>query len=327
MITKSHIASMATALTALACLTATTSFAQPWPARPIRIIVPFPPGQSADIVTRLFTEPLTVALGRQVVVDNRPGAGTLIGTEMGAKAPPDGYTILAGGSSALAINPHLYKGIGYDTLRDFAPIMIIHNNIFALCVNPTLPVRNVAELIALAKRRPDEITYGTSGPGTPQHIAMALFAAATNVKLTHVPYKGAVGSLTDLLAGQISIVAEGTPTVLPHVRSGKLRPVAVTSAERNPFMPEIPTMQEQGIKGYEIIGWTSFVAPTGTPEPILERLSTEAVRIIGSPEVKKRLFDLGLSPLGYSRERSAAFLKAELAKWGEAVRISGARVE
>jgi len=323
----SKLACIAAGLAGLASLAQTTAFAQQWPAKPVRIIVPFPPGQSADVVTRLFTEPLSAALGRQVVVDNRPGAGTLIGTEMGAKAAPDGYTILAGGSSALAINPHLYKNIAYDTLRDFAPITIIHNNIFGVCVNPSVPVRNVAQLVALAKSRPDEITYGTSGPGTPQHIAVALFAAATNIKLTHVPYKGAIASLTDLIAGQISMVAEGTPTVLPHVKSGRLRAIAVTSAERNPFMPEIPTMQEQGIKGYEILGWTAFVAPMGTPEPILERLNAEALRILASPEVKKRLFELGLSPLAYSRERSAAFIKAEIVKFGEAVRISGAKVE
>ena len=304
-----------------------TVYAQQWPARPIRIIVPLPPGQSADIVTRMFIEPLSMALGRQVVVDNRPGSGTLIGTEMAAKAPPDGYTIFAGGSSALAINPHLYKNIGYDTLRDFAPITIIHNTTFAVCVNSSLPVKNVAELVALAKRRPEEVTYGSSGAGSPQHLAMALLAAATHVKLTHVPYKGAVASLTDLMAGQISVVAEGTPTVLPHLKAGKLRPIGVSSAERNPFMPEIPTLQEQGLKGYEVLGWTSFVAPTGTLEAILDRLNAEAVRIINSPEAKKRLYDLGLGALGYSRERSTAFIKSELAKWGDAVRISGARVE
>ena len=225
------------------------------------------------------------------------------------------------------INPHLYKNLSYDTLRDFTPITIIHNTIFAVCVNPTVPVKNIAELIALAKRRPDELTYGTSGPGTPQHIAIALFGARANIKLTHVPYKGAVASLTDLLAGQISMVAESTPTALPHIKSGKLRPIAVTSAERNPFMPEIRTMQEQGIKDYEVIGWTALVAPIATPEPILERLSAEATRIVASAEVKKRLVDLGLGPLGYTRERSISFIKTELAKWGEAVRVSGARVE
>lgn len=326
-ISKFRVDRVAKALAALYFAIGASAFAQQWPARPVRLIVPFPAGQTADIVTRLFTEPLSAALGRQVVVENRPGSGTLIGTEMAAKAAPDGYTILAGGSSALAINPHLYKNLGYDTLRDFAPIMAIHNTIFAFSVNPSLPVKNISELVALAKRRPEEVMYGSSGPGTPQHLAMALFAAATNVKLTHVPYKGAIASLTDLMAGQISVVAEAIPTVMPHVRTGRLRPIGVSSAERTPFLPEIPTLQEQGIKGYEVLGWTFFVAPTGTPEPILERLSTEAVRIVGSPEVKKRLYELGLGALGYSRERSAAFLRSELAKWGEAVRISGARVE
>lgn len=314
-------------LVMLYCVLGAPAFAQPWPAKPIRVIVPFPPGQTADIVTRLITEPLSTVLGRQIIVDNRPGAGTLIGTEMGAKAAPDGYTILAGGSSALTINPHLYRSIGYETLRDFAPITIIHNTIFVFCVNLALPVRNVPELVALAKRRPDEVTYGSSGPGTPQHLAMALFAAKTDIKLTHVPYKGAIASLTDLIAGQISAVAEGTPTVMPHIKAGKIRPIAVSSSERSPFMPDIPTLHEHGLKGYEVLGWTAFVAPTGTPQPILDRLSTETIKIINSPDVKKRLYEWGLGALGYSRERSAAYLKSELAKWGEAVRISGARLD
>jgi tripartite-type tricarboxylate transporter receptor subunit TctC len=316
------------AIALLAYVPGAPAFAQTWPERPIRVIVPFPPGQTADIVTRTITEPLSVALGRQLVVDNRPGAGTLVGTEMGAKARPDGYTFLAGGSSALAINPHLYsKSIGYDTLRDFAPITVIHNTIFVFCVHPTMAVKSVADLIALAKKRPDELTYGSSGPGTPQHLAMALFTSRADVKITHVPYKGAVASLTDLMGGQISIVSDGIPTVMPHVKAGKLRAIGVSSSERSPFMPDVATMQEQGLKGYEVLGWTAFVAPAGTPAPILDRLSVESIKIINSPEVKKRLYEWGLGALGLSRERSTQFIKAELVKWGEAVRISGAKLE
>ena len=316
------------AIALLAYLPGAPAFAQTWPERPIRVIVPFPPGQTADIVTRTITEPLSVVLGRQLVVDNRPGAGTLVGTEMGAKARPDGYTFLAGGSSALAINPHLYsKSIGYDTLRDFAPITVIHNTIFVFCVHPTVAAKNVADLIALARKRPDELTYGSSGSGTPQHLAMALFTSRADVKITHVPYKGAVASLTDLMPGQIAVVAEGTPTVMPHVKAGKLRAIGVSSSERSPHMPDVGTLQEQGLKGYEVLGWTAFVAPIGTPAPILDRLSVESIKIINSPEVKKRLHDWGLGALGLSRERSTQFIKAELAKWGEAVRISGAKVE
>ena len=320
--------SIVTTTLAIVCgFVAASVSAQQWPARPIRVIVPFPPGQTADIVTRLVTEPLSGALGRQVIVDNRPGAGTLIGTEMGAKAAPDGYTILAGGSSALTINPHIHKNIGYDTLRDFEPITVIHNTTFVFCVHPAVPAATIAEYIAPARKRPQELTYGSSGPGTPQHLAMALFASRADIKLTHVPYKGAVASLTDVMAGQISIVAEGTPTVMPHVKSGKIRAIGVSSSERTPFMSDVPTLQEQGIKGYEVLGWTAFVAPKGTPAPILERLSTESIKIINSPEVRKRLHEMALGPLGYTRERSGAFFRAELAKWGEAVRISGARVE
>ena len=316
------------AIVLLGFLPGSPASAQSWPDRPIRVIVPFPPGQTADIVTRSITEPLSAVLGRQLVVDNRPGAGTLVGTEMGAKARPDGYTFLAGGSSALAINPHLYtKSIGYDTLRDFAPITVIHNTIFVFCVHPTTAAKNAADLIALARKRPGELTYGSSGSGTPQHLAMALFTSRADVKITHVPYKGAVASLTDLMAGQIAVVAEGTPTVMPHVKAGRLRAIGVSSSERSPFMPEVGTMQEQGLKGYEVLGWTAFVAPAGTPAPVLDRLSVESIKIINSPEVKKRLHDWGLGALGLSRERSTQFIKTELVKWGEAVRISGAKLE
>ena len=325
MVNNSCIARMLAAM--LYCAMAAGAHAQQWPVKPVRVIVPFPPGQAADIVTRLLAEPLSQSLGRQVVVENRPGAGTMLGTEMAARAAPDGYTLLAGGSSALTIVPHLQRNAGYDTLRDFAPITIIHNVAFVFCVNPSLPVKNISDLIALAKRRPGEVTYGTPGNGSTSHLAQAMFAAAAGIKLTHVPYKGAVASLADLIAGEISLVAEVTPAVLPNIKAGKIRPIGVSTLDRIPFLPDVASLHQQGIRNYDVIGWTSFVAPTGTPEPILDRLNAEVIKILGTPQIQKRLYELGLVPLGYSRERMAAYLKSEIAKWGEAVRISGAKVE
>ena len=310
-----------------ACVLAATVHAQTWPAKPVRIIVPFPPGQAADIVTRLVAEPMSHSLGRQVIVDNRPGAGAMLGTELAARAAPDGYTLLAGGSSALTIIPHVQKNVPYDAIRDFAPITIIHNVAFVACVNPAMPVKSVKELIALARKRPGDITYGSPGNGTTAHLATAMLAAAANVKLTHVPYKGATLSLADLIAGEISLVTEVMPAVLPHIKAGRVRPLGVTTAERTPFLPDVPSIQEQGVKGYEVIGWTGLVAPTGTPDAILDRVHGEVMKILKMPDVQKRLYDLGLVPLGFTRERTASFIKSESAKFAEVVRISGARVE
>lgn len=302
--------------------------AQQWPTKPVRFIVPFPSGQAADIATRLLAEPLTVALGQQVVVENRPGAGTMIGTQMVAKSPPDGYTILAGGSSALVISPHVYKNAGYDTLRDFAPITKINITAFVFCVNPSFPAKSIPELIALAKRRPGEITYGTAGLGSAQHLTQAMFAAAAGVTLTHVPYKGgAVASIIDLIGGQISLIAETTPAVLPHVKAGKIRPIGASTAKRISFLPDVATLQEQGIKDFEVTGWTGIVAPAGTPEPILARLSTEILKILSTPEIIKRYYAAGMELGISSREHFGATLKKEHAMWAKAVNLSGVSLE
>jgi tripartite-type tricarboxylate transporter receptor subunit TctC len=227
----------------------------------------------------------------------------------------------------MTINPHLYKNIGYDTLRDFAPITNIHTVSYVFCVNPSLQVNGVPGLIALAKRRPGEVTYGSAGNGSTSHLAQAMFASAAGISVTHVPYKGAGASLTDLIGGQITLVAEVTPAVLPHVKAGKIRAIGISSAKRLVFLPDVPTVQEQGVPGYDVVAWTGIVAPTGTPEPILERLNTEIVNILKTPDVQKRLYDLGMVPVGNSREQFGAFLKSELAKWKQAVMLSGARIE
>lgn len=241
---------MHAALAFLVLLSA-TAFAQQWPTKPVRIIVPFPPGQGADFVGRLLAERLTPALGQQVVVENRPGAGSMIGTEYVAKAPADGYTLLIGGTSAMVINPHLYSKLGYDTLRDFAPISNIASLPLMICVKSSFPAHAIQDLIKLAKRRPGEITYGSSGNGSTHHLAQAMFTSAAGIQLTHVPYKGSTASMADLIGGQIAMLADTMPAVLPFVRAGTIRALGVTSIKRSPFFPDVPTLDEQGLKGFD----------------------------------------------------------------------------
>jgi tripartite-type tricarboxylate transporter receptor subunit TctC len=316
----------AAALSCLLSLSATAP-AQEWPSKPIRIIVPFPPGQGADFVGRLLAEHLTQVLGRQVVVENRPGAGSMIGTEFAAKAPGDGYTLLIGGTSALVINPHLFPKLGYDTLRDFAPITNVALLPMVICVNRSFPAHNIQDLIRLAKRRPGEIVYGSSGNGSTHHLTQAMLAAATGIRLIHVPYKGSVASMTDLIGGQIAMLADTPPAVLPYVKSGQVRAIAVTSTKRSPFFPEVPTVDEQGIKGFDAVAWAGFVAPAGTPASILDRLNNEVVKALETPVMQKRFQDLAMVSIGDTRDQFGAFLKAELARWGKAVKVSGAKID
>jgi tripartite-type tricarboxylate transporter receptor subunit TctC len=293
----------------------------------VKIIVPFPPGQAADIIARIVAERLSPALGQQVIIDNRPGAGAVLGTELGAKSPPDGYTLVAGGSAALAINPHIYRKLGYDTLRDFAPVTQLVAIAMVFVVNPSLSAHNLKDFIQLAKQHPGELNYGSSGNGSTSHLVTAALASRAGITLTHVPYKGAVQSLTDLIAGQVMLVAETPPTVVPHIQAKKIRAIAISMLKRIPQLPEVPTVDEQGLRGYDLNTWTSLVAPIGTPAPILDRLNSEVAKIIAQPDVNKRLVDMGFIPVGNSREQFARFLAAEYANWAKIVQASGARVE
>ena len=301
--------------------------AQQWPAHPLRIIVPFPAGQGADIVGRLIAERLTAALGQQVIVENRPGAGSMLGTEYAAKAPGDGYTLLIGGTSALVINPHLYRKLGYDTLRDLAPITNLASLPMVICVNPSFPARGIQGLIAIAKRRPGEVTYGSSGNGSTDHLTQELFAAAAGIKLTHVPYKGSAASMTDLIGGQIVMATASTPGAVPFVRAHQIRALGVTALQRSPFLPDVPTLDEQGVKGFNVIAWAGLVAPAKTPAPILDRLNEEVVRALKTPETQKRFQGLSMVPIGDTREHFSAFIGEELVRWGKAVKLSGAAIE
>jgi tripartite-type tricarboxylate transporter receptor subunit TctC len=311
----------------VACSVGGAVSAQQWPTRAVRIIVPFPPGQAADIITRIVAERLSPALGQQVIVDNRPGAGAAVGTEVGAKSSPDGYTFVAGGSAALAINPHLYQKLGYDTPRDFAPVSQLVAIAMVFVVNPSLAARDLHEFIRLAKQRPGELNYGSSGSGSTSHLVSAALAARAGITLIHVPYKGAVQALTDLITGQVMLVADTPPTVVPHIQAKKIRPIATSMLKRIPQLPNVPTVDEQGVRGYDLNTWTSIVAPIATPPAILDRMNAEIMKIIAQPEVNKRLIEMGFIPVGSSREQFARFLAAEYASWAKIVQASGAKVE
>jgi tripartite-type tricarboxylate transporter receptor subunit TctC len=305
----------------------TLACAQQWPAKPVRIVVPYPPGQGADIIGRLLADILTPVLGQQVIVDNRVGAGGAIGTQYVAKAAPDGYTLLIGGTGAMVVNPNLLSNLGYDTLRDFAPITNVVGLAFVFCVNPAVPAESIPDLVKIAKRRPGQISYGSSGVGSSTHLTQELFASNAGIKLTHVPYKGAAQALTDLVGGQIALVAETTTAVMPYLKAGRIRAIGVSPIKRITFLPEVPTLDEQGIKGFDITVWSGLIAPAGTPAPILDRLNSEVVTALRTPEVQKRAQDLALVPIGDSREHFAAFIKAEYAKWALAAKLSGAKIE
>jgi tripartite-type tricarboxylate transporter receptor subunit TctC len=301
--------------------------AQDWPSKqPIRIIVPFPPGQGADIVGRLLAEGLRPVLGQSLVVENKTGAGSMIGTAFAAKAPADGYTLLIGGTSAIVINPHLFEKLDYR-LSDFAPITNVVSLPMIICVANDVPARSIPELIALARQRPDELTYGSSGNGSSHHLVQALFASAAGIRINHVPYKGSGASMTDLISGRITMLADTLPAVMPTVRSNMVRAIGITSISRSPFVPELPTVAEQGLTGFEATAWAGLLAPAGTPEPILQRLNAEVVKLLNTPESQKRFHDLSMPTIGDSRADFAAFLQTEYERWGRAVKLSGARVE
>ncbi len=302
------------------------ALAQEWPTKPVRIIVPFPPGQGADIVGRLLAERLSPVFGQPFIVDNKPGAGSMVGTALAAKSPPDGYTLFIGGTSAMVINPHLFKNLDYK-LADFAPITNVALLPMIICVTPDLPVHSIAELVALAKQKPGELTYGSSGNGSTHHLIQALFASTAGIQIRHVPYKGSTASMTDLMAGRISMLADVLPAVMPQVRSGKVRALGLTSSTRSPFFPELPTVAEQGYPGFEATAWAGLFAPAGTPEPILQRLNVEVVKLLAAPDAQQRFKDLSMPTIGDTRAQFDAFLKTEYARWGNAVKISGAKVE
>ena len=306
----------------VACATA-----QAWPAKSIRMIIPFPPGGTTDIVGRIAAQKLGEALGQQVVPDNRPGAAGNIGTELVAKAPPDGYTLLTAPGSTLTIHPSLYAKLPFDPLKDFAPITIVAAVPNALVVHPSLPVRNVKELVALAKARPGQLNYASTGAGQSTHLSMELFKTMAGVNIVHVPYKGSAPAVTDLLGGHVSLMFDNMPSALPHVKAGKLRALAVSTTKRSPVTPEVPTVAESGLPGFEVSAWFAVLAPAATPREIVNRAHGILVKALQSSDVRERLSSQGAEPIGNTPEQFTAQMKRDLAKWAKVVRDANIRLD
>lgn len=303
------------------------SHAQAWPSKPIRWIVPFAPGGTTDILARTIAEKLTPALGKPVIVENNPGAGGSVGATQTAKAAPDGYTIMGGTISTHAINASLYKQLPYDPVKDFVPITLIARVPNLLVVNPEVPAKSVKELIALLKANPGKYTFASSGNGTSQHLSGELFKSMAGVDMQHIPYKGSPPALQDVVGGQVTMTFDNITTAWPLAKAGKLRALAVTTAKRSPIAPDVPTLAESGLAGYEVGSWQGVFAPAGTPPDVVKRLNTEIVKIINMPDVRAKLEALGAEPVGNSSDEFATIVKSEVAKWAKVVKESGAHVD
>ena len=303
---------------------AAPALAQDYPARQITLIAPWPAGGAVDALCRTLAPSLTERLGRPVVVENRPGAGSVIGTAAGAKAAADGYTLVMGGSGSLAIGATLYKSIPYDPTKDFAPVALIGQIPFVLVVNPSLPVRSVAELVAYAKANPGKLSYGSGGPGSPHHLYAELLKSMTGIEMTHVPYKGSAPALTDVIAGHIELMFSDTVPSLPLIRDGKVRALGVSSAIRLPSAPEIPPIAEAGVPGFDAAGWGMILAPTGTRKEIVSRLYAEFKAVMAMPDVQQQIIKLGMVPVvSAPPEALQGYINSEMTRWGKVVRQAG----
>lgn len=298
-----------------------------YPSRPIRLIVQFPAGTGTDIMGRLIAQNLTEAWGRQVTVDNRPGAGGRIGTEIGAKAAPDGYTLTMGVGGATGIAPAVYPKLPYDVLRDFAPITNMATWGMVLLANPAVPARSVKEVVELAKSRPGALNYGSVGAGTISHLSMEMLQSFAKVKLTNIPFKGSAEAQSDLAAGRVQFMVDSLASSLPFMKAGKVRGIAVTSRERQKFAPELPTIEESGYPGFEALAWGGVLAPAKTPAPILDKLNRELVRIATLPETRERFNSLGYNPAPGTRAQYTAFIRGEIEKWRKVVKEAGIKLE
>jgi tripartite-type tricarboxylate transporter receptor subunit TctC len=298
-----------------------------FPSKPLTLIVPYPPGGGTDALARVIGPRLSEALGQPVVIDNRPGAGGNIGASLAAKAPGDGYTLFMGTIGTHAINQSLYSKLPYDPVKDFAPITRVAMVPNLVVVNPKVPVNNVKELITYVKANPDKLSYGSSGSGSSMHLSGELFNSMTGQHIQHIPYKGSAPAVNDLLGNQIGLMFDNMPSSYPHVKAGKLRAIAVTSAKRSPALPNVPTVAESGVPGYEATSWFALYATGGTPQPIVDRLNAEVVKILAMPEVKKQMADQGAEPNPEKPAQLAAFMKSETAKWAKVVKASGATVD
>ena len=299
-----------------------------WPTRPIRLIVPFPPGGTTDIVGRAAAAEFTKAWGQQVVVENRPGAGGNIGSEMVAKSPPDGYTLLVGTVGTHGINPALYGKLPFDPVKDFAPVTLVASVPNVLVVNPSVPANTVKELIALAKSRPGKLNYASSGNGTSIHLSAELFKAQTQTFITHIPYRGSTPALTDLMAGQVDLMFDNLPSALPHIRAGKLRALGVTTRQPSPALPGVPTIAEAGaLSQYEAASWFGLLAPAATPRDIVAKQQQAIAAAMRAGDMRERLASQGAEPVGNTPDEFVRHIEAEIAKWARVVKVSGAKID
>jgi tripartite-type tricarboxylate transporter receptor subunit TctC len=298
--------------------------AQDYPTRQITLIAPWPAGGAVDVLCRGVAPHLADRLGKPVVVENRPGAGSVIGTATGAKASPDGYTLVMAGSGSLAISPTIYKKLPYDPTKDFAPLLLSAKIPFFLVVNPSLPVRSVSELVAYAKQNPGKLSFASGGAGSPHHLYAELFKSLTGIEMTHVPYKGSAPALTDVIAGHVPLLFSDPVPSLPVIRDGKVRALGVTTAARSPSAPEIAPIAESGVPGFDVAGWGMIVAPAGTPAPVVARLNAELNKVAALPDVQQQIVKLGMIPGGTAPpEKLQGFINSEIERWGKVVQQAG----
>ena len=321
-----HLPAVLFAALLAAALTPLTAVAQAWPSRPLRVVVPFPPGGGIDTVARIVVPKMSESLGQPIVIDNRSGAGGTVGTEVVARAAPDGLVLLATFASH-AMNATLYRDLTYDTERAFAPISLIATVPNILVTHPSLPVKAVSELIALARKRPDDINYASVGSGTPAHLSAELFNMMAGVRMTHVAYKGAAASMIGMIGGETQLTFTTVLIALPFIKAGKLRPIAVTTLGRTTLLPEVPTVNESGLKGYESIAWYGLLAPAGTPAPVVDRLHAELVRSVQTPEVRDNLLRQGTDIVASTPARFGQVIREDIAKWSKVVKAAGVKVD
>jgi tripartite-type tricarboxylate transporter receptor subunit TctC len=319
-----HYFSAAAAAAILLVALAPTAGAQTYPSKTVRVVVPYAPGGATDLIARLVAQELTRRLGQQMIVDNRTGAGGVIGADIIAKAAPDGHSVLLAAPAEVAILPHLQK-MPYRADRDLAPVSLAAVTPLILVVHPALPVKTVGNVIALAKSRPGQLTYASAGSGGVQHLAGELLKITARIELVHVPYKGAGPVMPDLMGGHVAMFFSGMPPAIPHVRAGKLRAIAVTTTKRSPGAPEVPTMQEAGVQGFDISNWFGYFVPAGTPPEVIEKLNGEINRALKLPEVREKLANVGAEVIGNSPQELAKFWRAESDKFAQLIKASGAR--
>jgi tripartite-type tricarboxylate transporter receptor subunit TctC len=316
-------------LTALSCVSAwLTASAQSYPSRPIRLIVPFPPGSSSnDILGRGLAQRLSDALRQQIVVDNRSGAGGNVGSELVAKAPPDGYTLLIGAAGPLAVGPSVYQSLGYDPVKDLAPVAMFAAVPYIMVVNPSVPAANVKELIALAKSKPGQLNFASSGTGGSPHLCGEMFKTTAGVDMVHVPYKGGALAIVDVLSGQVQMICTGLTALSAHIKAGRVRPIGMATLNRSALMPETPTLNEQGLKGFEVASWTGVLVPARTPEQIVRRLYTEIAKIVQTDDMKNFLFSQGAEPMLMDPGQFSAYLKADIARNAKVVKAANVKLD